>query len=185
MKNEKLKILKPKLYFSFLISHFSFRRGFTLIELLVVISVMAILSTIGIAAFVSYSHTQAVNSAVLDVETMLQTARSDALSQVTTNSGQSVCLTASLTGYAVKICPSNKPTNCGDYKLYAVCDGSVSANSIESKNLPADIYFGSSSTFTFNVLNGVTTPGTIKIYNKYDNSYKTITLSPNGSISAK
>lgn len=155
--------------------------GFTLIELLVVIAVMAILSIVGIAAFVEYSHTQAVDSAVLGVETMLQTARSDALSQVTETGGSNMCVNGNLTGYEVSLDTNNK------YALYPVCNGTPSLNSLESKNLSSDpnISFSSGSTtsFTFNVLNGVTTPGTIIIANSYGIPSKKINVLSNGSIS--
>src|SRR5579872_5583919 len=56
--------------------------GFTLIELIVVFSVMVILSSIGIASFVVYSHSQAVDTNMKEFKTMLFTARSNALSQL-------------------------------------------------------------------------------------------------------
>lgn len=174
-----------------LLKKFQILDGFTLIELLVVMSVMAILSAIGIAAFVEYSHIQAVNSAVLGVETMLQTARSDALSQITARNGsnQPLCSNGySLTGYEVQICPSGS-TNCGDYKLNVTCGGSDlnSFNPIESKNLPNNphLYFTDSGSFTFSVLTGGVNSGTITIANDYGISNRTITVFSNGSISAQ
>src|SRR5258708_25580941 len=60
----------------------SVNKGFTLIELLITLSIMAVLSAIGAAAYVSYSHIQVVNNAILEVETALHTAKANAQNQV-------------------------------------------------------------------------------------------------------
>ncbi len=60
----------------------SVNKGFTLIELLITLSIMAVLSAIGSAAYVSYSHIQVVNNAILEVETALHTAKANAQNQV-------------------------------------------------------------------------------------------------------
>ena len=57
-------------------------KGFTLIELMVVFSILAVLSTIGVAAFVSFSRTQTLNAAASDIKSMLNLAKSRAYSQV-------------------------------------------------------------------------------------------------------
>lgn len=174
--------------------------GFTLIELLVVITVMAILSVIGIAAFVSYSHAQAVDTAVLNVKAMLQTARSDALSQTTTNNGSGVCANDDLTGYEISLCggspcPGFNNGKNNDYELYAVCGGTVNIASLDSKNLSNDsnIYFDTNSAtqFIFNVLTGAVTfpsgqnTNAITIGNNYKiTPFRTITVSSGGSITA-
>lgn len=108
--------------------------GFTLIELIVVVSILTVLSTLGIAAFINYSRTQALNEAVSDVATMLQTAKSRAQSQVKPTSG--ACASSPLDGYRVTF-SSASPT----YKLEVVCGGNTLSPPIETKNLPQDIAF--------------------------------------------
>ena len=46
------------------------RNGFTLIEMVVAFSILAVLSTIGIAAFVNYSRSQAMQQATNDLSTV-------------------------------------------------------------------------------------------------------------------
>lgn len=147
-------------------------QGFTLIELIVVFSVIVILSTVGIAAFVNYSHTQALNTAVLDSVSMLNVAKSRAMSQV--KPGES-CLTQSLDGYQVTISAPQ------EYSLYAICGGNTVL--IERKNLPANISFrsGTQESFLFHILTGsVESEGTITI-DGYGRT-KTITVFSNGRI---
>ncbi|MBI2622793.1 MAG: prepilin-type N-terminal cleavage/methylation domain-containing protein [Candidatus Levybacteria bacterium] len=112
--------------------------GFTLIELIVVVSILAILSTLGIAAFVNYSRTQALNAAALDVVTMLQTAKSRAQSQIKPGG---VCASSPLDGYKVVICPGGCPVRATEYgyELNAVCAGNDEL--IEERILPRGICF--------------------------------------------
>jgi len=148
-------------------------QGFTLIELVVVLSVIAILSTVGIAAFVNYSRTQTLNTAVLDLVSMLNVAKSRSMSQVKPAGGD--CVTHSLDGYKVTISPPQS------YNLDAVCEG-FSAE-IERENLPVNISFeeGIQTQFLFRTLTGgVESPGTITI-NGY-NKIKTITIYSDGRI---
>ncbi len=72
--------------------------GFTLIELIVVFSVIAILSTIGIASFVNYSRSQSIQTSASNLTLILDLAKSRASSQVK----PSQCL-GSLNGYQVDI----------------------------------------------------------------------------------
>lgn len=132
----RLKVLHSKIH------KFVFSRGFTLIEFIVVLSIIAILSTLGIVAFVNYSRIQALNAAASDVATILQTAKSRAQSQVKPTSG--VCSGPSapaLTGYKVVVCPGGCPAGATEYvyKLDAVCDSS--SQTIEEKKLPRGICF--------------------------------------------
>src|SRR5689334_17105374 len=63
-------------------SSFSKQAGFTLIELIVVFSIITILSSVGIAGFVTFSHSQTVDTYMKEFKTTLLTARSRALSQL-------------------------------------------------------------------------------------------------------
>src|SRR3990167_1262351 len=78
------------------------KKGFTLIELLVAFVVIAVLSTIGIASFVSYSRSQALTQATNDLATTLTVARSRAQAQVKPSTG--VCQNSPLLRYDVRLC---------------------------------------------------------------------------------
>lgn len=107
------------------------QKGFTLIELIIVFSVMVVLSSIGIASFVIYSHSQSIDTTIKDVRTALFTARSRALSQLRDSSCFSNGFTGQgyeLKGYQVVMCCSfgplcqiqvcNTPSN--SYEIQAV-----------------------------------------------------------------
>lgn len=130
------------------------QRGFTLIELIVVLSILAILSTLGIAAFINYSRIQALNAAASDFETTLKTAKSRAQSQVKPAS----CAGQSLDGYAVAICTTGSPCLRTEYnyELHAVCGGNryfIEGKRIASSNISLRVDFSVNS-FTFSVLTG-------------------------------
>lgn len=92
-------------------------RGFTLLELIIVFTVIAILSTVGITSFVSYSRSQSLQSAASDLASTLDSAKSQANSQVK----PSQCSAdQALDGYKVVIDdPSLNPST--KYSLYVVC----------------------------------------------------------------
>lgn len=128
----------------------NFPKGFTLIELIVVFSILVILSTLGIAAFVNNSRVQALDAALNDVIVMLQTAKSRAQSQVKSSSG--VCASSALDGYRVTFSPSDQA-----YRLEVVCGGNILSPPVETKGLPQNISFSSPTTETslvFNILTG-------------------------------
>lgn len=160
--------------------------GFTLIELLVVFSVIAILSSIGIAAFVTNSRTQTLNSEASDVVAVLQLARSRSLSQVKPNQGP--CVTQPLDGYRVDVCglPGSLCSQTNTYELYAVCSSNSSL--IESGRLVENVSFDTNETqpisFLFRVLTGgvegISNTGTITILG-YDQK-RTITITSTGTI---
>lgn len=154
--------------------NFKSRAGFTLIELVIVFSVIAILSIIGIASFVSYSHSQTLNTATLDVSTMLNTAKSKALSQV--KPAQGSCSAQPLDGYKVIVSRLD-----GTYEINAICGGNIVL--IERKTLPTDIGFGtvSATTIFFHGLTGsIDGAGTITITGY--SMTKSIDISPLGNI---
>lgn len=145
------------------------QQGFTLIELIIVFSIMMILSTIGIASFVTYSHSESVNTTIQDIKTVLFTARSRAGSQLK----QGTCASSNLQlqGYEVLFCcttsgcptcyqPTQQTGYVGqgdyqpnpDYEMNIVCsnpDGSgVTHEVVLSKKFPPNISFVSGSPTT-------------------------------------
>lgn len=125
MENKKLKAISYRLLAN---------RGFTLIELLVVIVLISILMLSSINLFISYSKSQTLNTAVADVVSLLNVAKSRAVSQVK----PSDCTGQKLMYYQVYIVPSNS-----NYILKAACDTSV--YSLQTKTLPSNILFTDSS----------------------------------------
>lgn len=124
------------------------RMGFTLIEIIVAMSVIAILSTVGIAAFLNYSRSQSVAQATAELYTTLNLARSRAQSQVKPSSGSCGPPSySSLEGYRVR---AATPTR---YDLYAICGGSQEF--IEFHVTPSGVTLSSSaSSFTFAIITG-------------------------------
>jgi prepilin-type N-terminal cleavage/methylation domain-containing protein len=147
--------------------------GFTLIELIVVITVMAILSTIGVVSFVGYSQAQTLNQATSDLVQTLNTAKSLSASQLKTlskNGKQWQCLTyQTLNGYGVEINTTNASHEY--YVLYMQCvAGGIDYDYPDPSsitdwrtNLPSDVLFGPATNVAdvfFPILSGgvVTTP---------------------------
>lgn len=156
--------------------------GFTLIELLFVFSIFSILSTMGIASFVSFSRAQLLSAAAFDVSTMLQVAKSRAASQVIPVE----CGTDQLTGYKVLICGLSTST-CSmqqTFELRALC-GTIPPV-IQRKTLPIGITFDQSTTtstsFLFHILSGaVDGPGIVTIKGAA-NSKKSIQVDTVGNV---
>lgn len=124
------------------------KKGFTLIELIVVISVTAVLSVVGIAAFVTYSRTQALTTSAQDVASILNVAKSRAQSQVKPASGP--CASGVLDGYKVVV------TSSTAYELNAVCGGNDYQIAEQTKTLGKNVIFSSpiATAFFFRVLTG-------------------------------
>lgn len=144
-------------------------RGFTLIEISVVISVLAILSTLGIASFVSFSHKQELSSTVYELSTTINLAKSRAFSQVK----PAQCANLPLDGYKIVITPPNS------YQMDAVCGG-YSFN-IKSVTMPKNITSTTYASFFFPVITGgVTGAGTVALTG-YGQT-KTVTVDSLGNI---
>ncbi len=65
----------------------SAQRGFTLIELLVVIAIMSIVGTFTLANFRSFGDDQKLKNGLLDIQSILRTAQSNAAANVKCNTG--------------------------------------------------------------------------------------------------
>lgn len=131
-------------------------KGFTLLELVVVFSVIAILSTIGIASYTNYSRTQILQQAYFDVFNTVNNARANAASQV--KPGAQCVSTSTLEGYSVTINISSRT-----YTLNVICSSIVFP--ILAKTLPTGIVFNSATdnpaTTTTNIIFSVITSGVI------------------------
>lgn len=121
-------------------------KGFTLLEIVIVLSVLTILSTIGIASFSSGSKAASVDGALNDVLSTLNLARSRAISQFKPAECEGV-----LEGYKV-IINSNK-----SYSLNLKCKLSNTPISGYPKTLPDNITFNAEAvqtSFFFLILTG-------------------------------
>src|SRR6266550_2993530 len=109
-------------------------KGFTLIELLTVFAFISILTALGIAAYTSYNSSQIVQSSALDIANILNTAKSNSLSQIIPAS----CGSNPVTGYQVDITIGGQ-----QFKLSAKC-GAIQV--LTTKNLPPRVTFANGST---------------------------------------
>src|SRR3989344_2043476 len=146
-----MKRTKLNFNLSSLIFHLSSRDGFTLVELIVVISVAAVVSVIGIAAFVSYSQTQSLNTAAEDIGNMFCLAKSRAASGGKPTTAP--CDTQALQGYKITI------THPSTYQLDALCSLGSSPvlppkNLSNNNNITFTTPASSPTSFTFSVLTG-------------------------------
>ncbi len=167
-KNYKLLIINSK--------------GFTLIELIVVFSVVAILSTIGISAFVNYSHIQTLQSANNDVKRIVNLAKSRSLSQVSRSCGTN----RQLNGYEVRICglPTSTCISNADFELDIKCGGIIVSPSVEVRKLPQGISFDTnrtSSSFFFPILTGGVAGNGVIVLSGFGGE-KTITIDSIGNV---
>lgn len=168
-----------------LISNFklqiSNRSGFTLLELIVVFSVIAIISTVGLASFVSYSKSQALGQAQNDLINTLSLAKSDAFSQVKPTQ----CANYTLENYSVTINTSTWRT----YYLKVTCSGNtftlatttIPSSSGVTINTQAGIPPTTTTSVSFSVLTGGVN-GVGDIVLSGNNQFKTITITSVGGI---
>lgn len=151
------------------VKRFSTFKGFTLLELLVVFGIIGILTGISIASYSTFNNTQSLQSAVRDVQNMLSTAKSRAISQVKPD----VCGEAPLSGYQVVF---SNPS----YTLQVVCGDTN--HIIKTQSLPMGVSFagGSAATVFFAISQGTSAPSVVTLsgYGKTKN----ITISSTGNI---
>lgn len=134
------------------------RSGFTLIELLIVISIIAIMTSIGIVSYNNFAQAQTLKNGALDFQSNLRFAQNQSLS------GQkdvSLCGDPTIVGSTLHdlvgwyITPTISSTS---YSMSLRCVG-VSAKLEKSFNLPAGITFqsiSSGSDILFKPLAGAT-----------------------------
>ncbi len=158
--------------------------GFTLLELLVVFVIIAIISTVSMAAFVSYNKMQTIRSAALDVISLLQDAKSRTQAQV--KPSIAACNSNPLDGYEVRICglTGSACTTQNTYELHVRCGNTTSK--LSQKTLPANVAFDSATTtstqYIFKVISGgVDGAGSVGVTG-YGNTLR-ITVNQQGAIS--
>lgn len=173
----------PNARFKIFSSKISRNFGFTLLELVVVFSIIAILSTVGIASYVNYSKSQTLQQAYYNFFNTLTIARANAASQVKPTQCVS---SSSLDGYRVIVNIVAKT-----YTLNAVCS---SINfPISTTSLPSGVVFNSATdtpptTTTdifFSVLtSGVAKPGDVVLSYPSINTLaaKTVTITSVGGV---
>ena len=156
----------------------NFSSGFTIIELLIVFAIIAALSSISLASYVTYSRQQTVDQAANDLINTLNTAKSDAYTQKKPD--VPACNSGLLHGFQVNI-----NISAGEYYLQAVCTGGA-PYTLSTTTLPAgQLNFDNSSVTNvfFQVLSGsVNGTGNIIIHG-YNNAYtRTISVDSAGVI---
>lgn len=150
-------------------------RGFTLIELLVVISIIFTVSVAGVMSFRNYNNSQILETGVLTLESVLNTARIRAVSRVLPDNNPT-CL---FQGYEVKL------TSSGSYETDALCGTTEVRIGSQTGTLPGELELSGdiAAPIVFHVGDGTTNARTISITN--DIKIKTISLDSTGNVTIK
>jgi len=133
-----------------------YQKGFTLLELIIVFTVIALLSTVGVASFVDYSRVQIIQTAASNLESTLNMAKSRALSQTKPSGCNGI-----LQGYEVVLDTVSNPNS---YAIWAICPGvsidPVNPFSATNKTvLPSSISFDTTNTTTYSIFFPIITSG--------------------------
>lgn len=163
------------------------QRGFTLIELLIVFSIIAFLTTVGLASFLIYNRFQILNTSAQGLVTTLNTAKIRAASQVKQQSGACSISGDTILGYRVHIVAGGV-SGINNYQLFLVCSlGSYPIGSSTPTTFPAGVYLSNSpppsSDIYFHVLSGIVEgAGALQVSDIWGNR-KVINVSTLGNIS--
>lgn len=112
-------------------------------ELLVSISIVVVLTGVGLAAFVSYSRSQALEQTAKDLKSGVEKAKFNNLSQIK----PSGCV-GPFTGYRIHFCVTSKANcqNTYDFEIdYQYSSADTCATSIYTYKLPKNVSYSSSS----------------------------------------
>lgn len=115
--------------------------GFTLIELLVVVTMVGIVSGVGIFSLVNYGNTQELDQGAASIKNIFDQAKFNALSSVEIDvdeNGETTSCDEGLAAYRVDIVPSS--TEQDNLKLYMECGSS--SNLVNSYTLTSNLSFG-------------------------------------------
>lgn len=155
--------------------NYEYSQGFTFIELLIVFTVLVIVGTVGLASLINYSHSQEVASAALDLKTILQQTRSNAISQIKPSSCPTDLSDPSnnsvLLGYEFDVCAGDafgRPAACkntDDFEVNAKCDNGVGYVNITTRKYSSNLTISSTSrSYFFPVISaGVDNSGTVTV----------------------
>jgi len=149
--------------------------GFTLVELLVAISLVGILSGIGITSFINFRQNQIVNQAASQIVQDLRLTQSMALN------GQKPTGCSQLQGYFFKLDLSGRT-----YKIYAECTGGCPSGCSEGNPAKSDkvsdkLTLSGFTLVEFKVLNrGIVTTGGSKLDVTGFTKKKTVTIDQSG-----
>lgn len=130
---------------SLFISHLSSSRGFTIIELLVVITMVGLVSGVGMFSLVNYGNTQSVEQTVSNVKGIFDEAKFNALSsvvRVTNDEGITISCEDNLSSYRVDILPSTQEPD--RVELFMECGGSTSL--VKTYTFPENLSIGVDTT---------------------------------------
>lgn len=128
-----------------LIFHLSSSRGFTIIELLVVITMVGLVSGVGMFSLVNYGNTQSVEQTVSNVKGIFDEAKFNALSSVvreTDAGGNTISCIDNLSSYRVDILPSTQEPD--RVELFMECGGSTSL--VKTYTFPENLSIGVDTT---------------------------------------
>ena len=120
-------------------------KGFTIIELLVVITMVGLVSGVGIFSLVNYGNTQNLEQSVANVKGIFDEAKFNALSSVVREfdaDGTPITCTDRLVSYRVDIIPSSLTPDV--VELYMECDNST--NLVKSYIFPDNQNIGVDTT---------------------------------------
>lgn len=121
------------------------KRGFTIIELLVVITMVGLVSGVGMISLVNYGNTQNVEQSVANIKAIFDEAKFNALSSVVRESdgnGNPIACTGNLSSYRVDIIPATGVED--SVELYMECGDSTSL--VKTYTLPDNLNIGVDTT---------------------------------------
>lgn len=125
-------------------------KGFTLIEILVAVTILLILSSIGVSNFTTFNDTQGLKQAALDLKSSLRTVQNKAFS------GEKPTGCASLTGWRITFTATT-------YTTEPACAAASPTASQRTTTLPTGITFSPTPTsVTFAVVTGATNLTTVQ-----------------------
>ncbi len=131
--------------------------GFTLIEIIIVFAVLAVISAAGLASFVSYSRLQALVTEVNTLTSVINLARSNAISQVKPSTKCVGTSPLTLDGYVVTLVTTGSKNT---YTLGVVC-GPQTDPSPTTYRFPQTITFNPTSTTVSTIYFRVLTGGVV------------------------